>query len=258
MGRLIFVGLGLRPTDLTQAAREAIDSADEVVAEFYTSKLVGMDPKQIAQWLERPVRFLRRMNVEEEGEALIEAAKVGVVCFLTGGDAMTATTHNDLRFRAQKAGVETEIIHGVSIVTAAAGQVGLQAYKFGRITTLVMPHGDYLPKSPFDVILNNRRQGLHSLVLLDLDTETERFMLVPDAAKQLVTFARTWNDPAITPETLAVGCARVGNPDQQIMAAPLVELGAADLGDPLHCLIIPGELHFTEEDAIAYWKQKTY
>lgn len=256
MGRLTFVGLGLTGDDLTRAALAAIEAADDVVAEFYTSRLIGLDPKEVAQTLGRPVRFLTRKEVEEEGDAIIDAALEGNVCFLTGGDAMTATTHNDLRFRARKRGVETRIVHGVSIQTAAAGEVGLHSYKFGRTTTLVMRQGTYLPHSPFEVLLANKRSGLHSLVLLDLDTESNRFMLAPEAARVILEIAEDWEgeQDVVGPNTQAVGCARVGAPDALIRTASLRELADSDLGGPLHCLIVPGELHFIEQEALETWR----
>lgn len=255
MGRLIFVGLGLAPGDLTQTAKDVIEAADAVVAEFYTSRIVGLDKKEVAQHLGRPVRFLTRKEVEEESNAILEAAEQGTVCFLTGGDALTATTHNELRFQAHKRGIDTQIVHGVSIQTAAAGEVGLHSYKFGRTTTIARPHGDYLPESPYEVIGENLERGLHTLVLLDLDAENESFMTVDEGAQLLLTMADKRGDGHLSNETLAVGCARIGSADRMILAAPLEELATADLGPPLHSIIVPGKLHFTEEEALEAWKR---
>lgn len=255
MGRLIFVGLGLAPGDLTESAREAIEEADAVVAEFYTSRIIGLDPKEVAQRLGRSVRFLTRTEVEEDTDAILEAAEEGNVCFITGGDALTATTHNDLRFQAKKRGIETQVVHGVSIQTAAAGEVGLHSYKFGRTTTIARPHGDYLPESPYEVIAANLERGLHTLVLLDLDAENESFMTVDEGAQLLLTMAEKRGDGVLDKDTVAVGCARIGSSSRMIRVAPLGELATADLGPPLHSLIVPGELHFTEEEALKEWKR---
>src|SRR2546427_9911813 len=81
---------------------------------------------------------------------------------------MAATTHVDLRLRAAAAKVPSRIVHGVSILTAAAGALGLQAYKFGRTTTIPFPAIGFGPTSPLEAILENRRAGLHSLGLLDV------------------------------------------------------------------------------------------
>jgi len=44
-----------------------------------------------------------------------------------------------------------------------------------------------------------------------------------------------------------VGAARIGWPDQKIIASTLGEMINADLGLPLHSLIIVGSLHPIEE-----------
>lgn len=49
-------------------------------------------------------------------------------------------------------------------------------------------------------------------------------------------------------ETLCVGVARVGWPDQKIGVCTLEEMSAMDLGQPLHSLVIVGKLHPLEED----------
>jgi diphthine synthase len=256
MAGLIFVGLGLTRGDLTQAAREAIEGADDVIAEFYTSKLVGMGPKDVAQWLGRPIRFMTRHEVEGMSDAIIEAALKGDVAFLCGGDAMTATTHSDLRFKAMARGVKTRIVHGVSIQTAAAGEAGLHSYKFGRTTTLVMEEKGYLPESPYEVIAANLSRGLHTLVLLDLRAEEGVFMRTHEAAQTLLKISKKRNDGALGPETLAVALARVGSDSCRILVSDLEGISRVDLGEPLHCLILPGNLHFTEEDALAQWRPK--
>src|SRR5207244_11719588 len=98
----------------------------------------------------------------------VSAAANGPVACLLPGDPMSATTHVDLRLRAEAAKIRTRIVHGVSILTAAAGALGLQAYMFGRTTTVPFPSPGFAPTSPLEAILENRRAGLHTLVLLDL------------------------------------------------------------------------------------------
>ena len=53
-----------------------------------------------------------------------------------------------------------------------------------------------------------------------------------------------------TDKTLCVGMARLGHPDQLIIAGTLDELGEADFGGPLHCLIVCGEVHELEWEAL--------
>jgi len=51
----------------------------------------------------------------------------------------------------------------------------------------------------------------------------------------------------VTRETLCVGAARIGWPDQKILAGTLSEMANVDLGSPLHSMVIVGTLHPLEE-----------
>ena len=136
-------------------ALRALRECDEVFAEFYTSRLIDATAEELEEFIGRPVTVLRRAEVEE-GDVIIEAARRGRAAFMVAGDPMSATTHVDLRLRAVEEGIETELVHGVSIFTAAAAAFGLQPYKFGRAVTIPFPEPGYLPSSPYENILENR------------------------------------------------------------------------------------------------------
>src|SRR5436189_2813934 len=159
-------------------------------------------------------------NDVEDGRTILEAAAKQKVAFLVVGDPMAATTHVDLRLRAARAGIPTRIVHGVSILTAAAGTLGLQAYKFGRTTTVPWPRTGFAPTSPLEAILENRRSGLHTLVLLDVG-EDGRFLPPHDAIASLLRMAGDLRTDAFGPETLGCVLGRVGSPDAIALAGPL-------------------------------------
>jgi diphthine synthase len=47
-----------------------------------------------------------------------------------------------------------------------------------------------------------------------------------------------------------VGCSALGSPRQTLFAGTPEELKEHDFGAPPHFLIIPGSLHFLEEEAL--------
>lgn len=51
----------------------------------------------------------------------------------------------------------------------------------------------------------------------------------------------------ITKDSICVGAARIGWPDQKIIACTLDEMVNVNLGPPLHSLVIVGTLHELEE-----------
>ncbi len=162
------------------------------------NKLVGKD-----------VRVLSRRDVEENAERVIlSKARTGKVGFLVPGDPMVATTHIDLRLRAHKAGIKTGIVHAASVMPSAAGVTGLQSYKFGRTVTIPAAWQGEFPESVYTNIKSNLSSGLHSLVLLEIDTETKKYVSIPQALKQLSTISRQRSEYVINSETLIVGIAQ--------------------------------------------------
>src|SRR2546428_1122613 len=247
MGELVFIGLGLDDErGITLRGLDEARAADMVFAEFYTSTLPGASIEAVEKLIDRQIRRLSRKEVED-GQILLAAAATRTVAFLVPGDPMSATTHVDLRLRAEAEKIRTRIVHGVSILTSAAGALGLQAYKFGRTTTVPFPSAGFAPTSPLEAILENRRAGLHTLVLLDL-REDGSFLAPKDAIASLLRMAVGTSE--FGPQTLACALSRVGSPQVRAFAGPIADLADRDLGPPLHCLVIPGTLHFLEKEAL--------
>lgn len=241
---LAFVGLGLYDQhSVTLRGRRLIRGADRVVAEFYTSRLGGTDAASLARFHDTEIEVLDRNTIETDpGELLADAADRQVV-FVTGGDPMVSTTHVDLRLRAIEEGIETRVVHAPSIETAAAGLTGLQNYRFGKATTLPFPgtFGEDLPTSVRETIRANRDRGLHTLVYLDLD-ETGVEALTADTAAGVLA-------PAFG-DTLGVVIARAGGDAPTVRADTVANLREGDFGPPLHVLVLPGDLHDMEAEAL--------
>src|SRR6056297_1689777 len=190
---LTFIGLGLYDErSITVEGRDALQAADRVYAEFYTSQLIGttIDDLESSHDLEIEVRD--RAGVEQHPEDMLEAAEDEDVAFLTAGDTMISTTHVDLRLRAHERGVETRVIHGTTASTAASSLTGLQNYRFGKATTLPFESahgGEGVPDSVVETVEANRERGLHTLVFLDIkvDDDREEYMRADHAADLLAT-----------------------------------------------------------------------
>src|SRR5438132_10405153 len=249
MGELVFIGLGLHDEKgITLRGLDEARSADVVFAELYTSGLAGATVASVEQLVGKKIRVLSRNDVED-GRTILEAAAKQKAAFLVVGDPMAATTHVDVRLRAAAAKVPSRIVHGVSILTAAAGALGLQAYKFGRTTTIPFPATGFGPTSPLEAILENRRAGLHSLVLLDV-REGGTPLAPKEAIAFLLEMAPKIGTTEFGPETLACVLSRVGSPDVRAVRGPIGTLSNRDLGSPMHCIVVPGRLHFLEKEAL--------
>lgn len=252
-GSLVFIGLGLYDdADIALKGLQELHQCDVIFAEFYTTTLGRFDRKYLETTLGKKIDILSREDTEK-GDKIITAAMEKHVGFLTGGDPMIATTHVDLRLRATKQGIPTKIIHSSSIVTAVPGLLGLQNYKFGRTTTLAFPEKDYFPTSPYTVIYDNKKMGLHTLVLLDIQTEKNLFMTANEGLELLLKMEKKHQKHLFTNDTLACVVARAGAPQPMIAANTIQMLRKKDFGPPLHTIVIPGNLHFMEIEALEYY-----
>lgn len=247
---LIFIGLGLSGVDgMTVKSLEILKNCDKIYAEFYTSSLIGTDASALEKVIGKKIKVLHRLQVEEEDE-IITSAKTARVAFITAGDTMAATTHIDLKIQAGEEGIPVRVIHGVSIFSACPTSLGLQPYKFGRTITLPFLDENYHPRSPYDNILENKSRGLHSMILLDIKADELRYMTPHQALEWLLEAERKWQGGLITDNTLVCVASRVGAPDEQIKAGYPKDILDTEFGEPLHTLVIPGNLHFMEAYAL--------
>jgi diphthine synthase len=247
---LIFIGLGLNDEKgISLKGLEETKTADYVFLELYTSLMPDFSPEHFQALSGKKIKLVSRRNLEEENGALIlNAAEKGKTVLLVPGDPFIATTHVALRIEAQKRGIKTRIIHGASIISAIIGLSGLHNYKFGKTVTIPFPEN--FSETPYNVIAQNKKLGLHTLCLLDLKADEKRFLSIKEGLAMLLEIEQNRKKRIVTPNTFAVGVARVGS-NVPIAKADFIErLLNFDFGEPPHSLILLGQIHFMEAEAL--------
>jgi diphthine synthase len=251
MGKLHFIGLGLYDEkDISVKGLEVVRKAGRVFMEDYTSMLAGTNRERMEEFYGRKIELLDRKAVED-GSVILDSARETDVVLLVVGDALTATTHDSLRLEALRSGIDVNIIHGASISTAVS-LLGLQSYRFGRTTTLVFPEENYCPTSPYEIIGSNRESGLHSLVLLDIRADEDRYMTIHDALDVLAELenrmAGDGKGGLINAELPLCAICRAGSPEPFLWYGTMEEAAGTDFGPPLHTLVVPAEPNFAEKE----------
>ena len=253
MGDLVFVGLGLHDQmGLSLQGLEEIKAADSVFLELYTNLLPDFSQESLTKLSGKKIRILFRKDLEDNaGRIIFEAAEKGKTVLLVPGDPLIATTHVTLRIEAKKRKINTHVVHGSSILSAAIGLSGLHSYKFGKSVTI--PFWDENPSiTPYSVIGQNRKLGLHTLCLLDINAERKRFLRINDALKVLLEIEHQKNEKTVSNDSLAVGVARAGSANPTVKAGFIRDLLDVEFGDPPHTLVFPGKLHFMEAEALIF------
>lgn len=167
--------------------------------------------------------------------------------------------------RARELGISVKVIHNASIMSAI-GSTGLQLYNFGQTVSMVFFTESWKPSSFYDRIAENKRSGLHTLILLDIKVKEQslenlmkgrqvydppRYMTIAQCARQMLEIEEARAEHVYGPKSLAVGIARLGSDDEKTVAGTLEELTEADLGEPLHSLILLGyRVHDLEKDFV--------
>ena len=178
----------------------------------------------------------------------ITSSKKKNVVLLAYGDPYVATTHLELRTRAEKDKIKTRTIHGASAITSLIGECGLHHYKIGRPVTIMREILSL--NTVYYTIYENMIKGNHSLLILEFDNSSNFFLDPKDALSSLLETEKGQRRNVIDQSTFAIVASRIGSKNQKIISGKLSSLAKIDFGKPPHTVIIPGKLHFTEHDAI--------
>lgn len=227
----VLAGLGLSDEkDLSVKSVEALKKCNEVYLENYTSLAPHLKLRKLEALLNKKVKIIGREWVET-GDLVLKAKskKIGLIIV---GDPLTATTHAELLIQAKENGIRTKVFHNSNVPTAV-GETGLQLYKFGK--TLSVPF--HKAESFLKTLSDNQKIGAHTLCLLDLDLESNKFLGVADAFKKL----------KLGGEDKVIVCSRLGCKDQLIKYGKACDLKKLVFTPP-NCIIVPGKLHFKEEE----------
>ncbi|HDJ66216.1 MAG TPA: diphthine synthase [Nitrososphaeria archaeon] len=240
------IGLGLGTIQyLTLGALETAERMDELFIDTYTSWI----DQDLVRYLEerfgeKLVKADRSMLEERIGE-LIERAEEKEIGILVPGDPLIATTHISIILEARRRNIPAHLIHGVSIISASASASGLQAYKFGRITTI--PKNGVGIETCYRFVAENLEKGLHSLILLDT---ADGGLRIPEALRMLMKVEDELGYGIFHPSNLVICLTRIGSGEEFRWAGKISDAIEIDYPPPPHLIIVPGELHFAEAEAL--------
>ena len=224
---LIGIGPGGIP-NMTVDALNAAKSADHRRYEAYTALWSDENLNELENEI-GPIEKVMRPEVENPVE-IISLAKKSVVALLIVGDPLQATTHTDLLLQAEEAGVDYQVIHGLSITGLVTGAVGGQR--------------PMQPKDALDSILLMHKKLQDNLDNFEASNSLDslRIEAYRTVCDQINSFS-------------VVLCTDMGTPKQSINYMPLHSLAEANTGG-LHCLVVPGDLSDVEQKALARWTKE--
>ena len=238
---LKLIGLGLEMQDLSIKAVQEIITSQRLFLEEYTSH--GINKQELELFFNRLIESADRDFVESG--KILDNAKDEDVALLILGDPLIATTHTDLLLRCKEHGIRAKVVHNNSIYNSIT-DTGLQIYKFGKTTTIPYWETNYEPTSFLDVIEQNHGIEAHTLCLLDIKKDQDKYMQPQDAIAVLENAQQKTGKNIFDDKTKIIVCSRMGTEDQSIKYLSIKDAKKTDLGGTLHMLIFPATLHEME------------
>lgn len=232
---LYLIGLGLNKESLSEEGKRILKSCDRIYLESYTVDF-PYEIKELENFVGKKLNLADRELVESL--KLVEEARKKNIALLIYGSPLTATTHISLIQEAIKQKVGYKIIYNASVLDAVA-ETGLQIYKFGKITSMPAWKKNFEPTSFMKIVKDNQKINAHSLILVDIGLELK------DAIRELKESAKK---EKVKVDKIVI-CSRMGTDDKTIFYGELKNLENKEIEKP-YCLIIPGKLHFVEEEVL--------
>lgn len=248
---LFLISLGLYGIkDMSLRAIESARECDILYLESYTNYFKD-NSNSISKYLGKEIRLAQRKDFEDNLDFILKEAKNKKVGLLIPGDCLSATTHISIINEARKNKIEVKIIHGSSIFTAIA-ETGLSLYNFGKITSI--PFNNSNIETSYNVLRENKKLGLHTLFLLDLKPDEDKYMKINEAIDYLINLEKKKKFKVINNNTLCVGCAALGSEDSKIVYGKIFDVREININKIPQCLIIPGKMQFFEEEYLENFK----
>jgi diphthine synthase len=245
---LWFAGLGLSGLEsISIETQKLLKDADIVYLEQFTSPISNSELNKIKKIVNGEFKIAKRWMVED-GKEILKNSKKKTVVLLAYGDPFIATTHIELRTRAIQEKIKTKTIHAASAITALVGECGLHYYKVGRIVTIMNDLKSMT--TPYYVTYTNALAGNHTVLLLEYNQDAKFFLDPATALSDLLTTEKEQKRKIISQSTFVIIASRIGFKNQKITAGKISNIIKQSFGKPPHSIIIPGQLHFTESDAL--------
>jgi diphthine synthase len=245
---LCFAGLGLSGIEsISLETQKLLKDVDIVYLEQFTSPIGKSELDKIKKVVKGEFKIAKRWMVED-GKEILKNSKKKKVVLLTYGDPFIATTHIELRTRAIQEKIKTKTIHAASAITALVGECGLHYYKVGRLVTIMNDLKSMT--TPYYVTYTNALTGNHTVLLLEFNQDAKFFLEPANALEYLLATEKEQKRKIISPSTFVIIASRIGFKNQKITAGKISSLLKQSFGKPPHSIIIPGQLHFTESDAL--------
>ena len=250
---LYLIGIGFDEKDLSIKSLEILRKCNYIFIERYTS-IATFNLEELKKIIGKEILEVSRKDLEENSNRIIELAEKNDVAILVIGDPLVATTHIALCLEAIKRGVKYKIIHAASIINCILN-TGISIYKIGKILTIPLKEKFSKPlKSIYDWIKYNKEKNLHTILLLDVDIESNKYLTVKEALEYLLEMEKEFSENVINEEDFIVVISRGCMEDERIIFGKIKEIIHLDIKLPATLIYLSEKLSSIEIEFLSQFK----
>ncbi len=245
---LNIIGLGLRGIkSLTLEQFDILKNSDIIYFEVYTSISPQNTVNHLNKIINKDIISADRNLIENSNEIIKNAHEKNISLIVTG-DALSATTHNEIREEAIENNVDVRIYENASIITAFVSKTGLFNYKFGQIVSIPYIHENFFPLSVYDKIYVNYENKMHTLLLLDL--KDNKTMDPYYGIRILRDMENKKNKNLINDDTKIIIGIKIATVDEQIIYTDIKTAVKNKISGSPASIILPSELNDKEMEFV--------
>ncbi len=241
---IYFIGLGLNPPDTIPI--EGMKLSDRCTVKYLDIYTTTIGPKLVDELKKQLGAQPADRSTLEDFNKIINMAKNQDVCIYVYGDPFIATTHHALKIEALKRGVTVKSIYASSFLNALLGETGLHVYKIGFIGTLLASD-----TSSAQYIYRNVKRSLeigrHSILII---YSSNNGLTLKEALNLLIGAENNYKEGVFEPNAGLIVAGDLGREEQEIVAGKIKELEQREYNHRIFVIVVPAELHFTEEESL--------
>jgi diphthine synthase len=224
---LHLIGSGLRGIrSLTVEEDKILKTCEVIFVDSYTSIFPDSFLADLKNAYNGKIISLKREEIESF--YFLKQTK-DEVALIVSGDPFTSTTHFSLMKFASENGIKVLVYENASIVSVIPGRTGLSSYRCGTVVSIPEIYDNFVPRSPLKKIIDNLKNNLHTILLLDLkdgqNLKPERVFSIFIKMSKFIDFPHLLNLPILLLE-------RVGWADERVSSLTLKELDNINANSP--------------------------
>ncbi len=241
---IYFIGLGLNPPETIPVA--GIKLSNEIDIKFLDIYTTKIDKGLIAVLEERLHVQPANRSVLEDFNKIINLAKVHDVGIYIYGDPFIATTHQALKIEALKRSIPVKTLYAASFLNALLGETGLHIYKIGFIGTLLADDASsaqYIYRN----VKRSLEMGKHSILITYSDNSSST---LKESLDLLINVENNYKESVFSPNSGLIVAGDLGKEEEEIISGKIKDLRQKEFNHSTFVIVVPSQLHFTEEDSI--------